>query len=1509
MKVRVSLLLPFLFTSVWANEDKIPGAPKWNYQVQSVVSGYIFDSIPEANTAGCAKAREILRAHFDGARGSNSGNYVTQCPIGTTPSPGGFDNTLHITTFMRHYYGYDADTGNSYAYDDEDAFKLTARQICADLTFPHYRKTGEGLYDYECWRCGANDRYAKQPSFAADGTARWYENEKCPEEFKPQNSCQAGGLGKYLTKNPIACRTGEKLKAETDYSGPAGLSFTRHYSSMPQLGGALSPLPQWFTADDITFRFVKKAAHGQLVELRFGDGGRLLFAGGGTATILYSSTDAHGSLASSNGRWTWTNPKGEKLSFGAGGKVATKTLKNGKVFAYSWQDDGAGNYRLTGVAEPFGRRIQVEYNSQGQMSAVVDPAGQRYRYSYDSNGNLSAVVFPDETLGNDSDNPIKTYLYEDARFPHHLTGIVDENGERYSQYGYDEQGRAILSELGNHAEKVTMEYLETGNSLVQRHQSADSFRETLLVLGHRQGVDQVLREEDFPCVDCVTGTVVNEYNSYGWLIKTTDRNGVVTTYVRDSSGRETSRTEAFGTPKQRTITTSWSSINGQPSSINDGVRTLSHTYNYYTGQLAQSSERENASGITRTVSYTYTAGGQLATVDGPHTDVSDITRYTYDTQGNLLTVTNALNHITTLSHYDAHGKPGQITDTNGLVTTLTYTPRGWLKTRTVGGLTTTFDYDKVGQLIKVTMPDASFIAYEYDAAHRLTAISNTLGERIEYTLDYAGNRIKEEVKAADGSVVLRRSKVFNALNQLLQELNAANQVVASYAYDANGNLTGTTRYTENDNHSSSYGYDALNRLSKITDALNGVTDFAYDAQDQLTQVTDPKRLSTAYGVDGLGQLKQTTSPDTGVATQTYDSAGNVKTSTNARGHTTTYTYDALNRVGKIVYHDGVQVVFGYDEVAGGNFGIGRLTSITDSSGSTTYRYDQHGRLLRKTQMFSFTPTGTALVTAYAYDSYGRLASQTTPSGAVIGYRYNSAGQVEALSINGHDELYSLRYQPFGGVQSWRWRDGTLHSRSYDLDGRLASYPLGNQSVVLSYDRAGRLIQQSGALAKQFDYDRLDRLTGTISLINQLFGYDANGNRESLTQDGALSDYDNASNGNRILGISGSDNRVYQYDAAGNTLSDGLRTYEYNTANRLSRISKGSVVVDNHYNGLGQRVRKLVSGSESRDVRYVYDEAGQTIGEYNADGTLLNEVVYLGDMPVLLIRPSGVFNIQADHLNTPRAVLTSAQVMVWKWDSTPFGETLANEDVDGNGVALPFNWRFPGQLFDAETGLHYNYFRTYDPNTGRYIESDPIGLAGGENTYSYVGAYVTGLIDPFGLHSTDAHNRLIDYGFPDLGERERQWMYRGSRRADEYFLGYQDPEYAFMHAMSSDVLSAYESCMKLNEFVKNGVARYHGYLAAAERMRAVGNRGMAGIYTRDAYDTLGFALHPVMDSTSPVHRGFIRWRFRDFIKHGNFPFTEEDLSTLEKSPELMKEAADLMKKAIDGSFEIDCGCYK
>jgi YD repeat-containing protein len=302
-----------------------------------------------------------------------------------------------------------------------------------------------------------------------------------------------------------------------------------------------------------------------------------------------------------------------------------------------------------------------------------------------------------------------------------------------------------------------------------------------------------------------------------------------------------------------------------------------------------------ATSTSRVWTYTYNSYGQVLTENGPRTDVSDVTTYTYyscttgSQCGQLNTVTNAAGQITTYNAYNAHGQVTQITDPNSVVTTLAYDLRQRLTDRCVGGTLpactggekTSYEYWPTGLLKKVTMPDASFVSYTYDAAHRLTVITDGLGNHINYTLDAMGNRTATATYDPLNVLSTAQSKVFNTLGQLSQQIGAAGTaaVTTAFGYDNNGNQTTINaplgRNTTNQ-------YDELNRLKQVTDPATGITQFGYDANDNLTSVTDPISKVTSYTYTGFGDLKTQASPATGVTTNTYDSGGNLATSTDAR---------------------------------------------------------------------------------------------------------------------------------------------------------------------------------------------------------------------------------------------------------------------------------------------------------------------------------------------------------------------------------------------------------------------------------------------------------------------------------------------------------------------------------------------------------------------------------------------------------------------------------------------------
>jgi RHS repeat-associated protein len=328
---------------------------------------------------------------------------------------------------------------------------------------------------------------------------------------------------------------------------------------------------------------------------------------------------------------------------------------------------------------------------------------------------------------------------------------------------------------------------------------------------------------------------------------------------------------------------------------------------------------------------------------------------------------------------------------------------------------------------------------------------------------------------------------------------------------------------------------------------------------------------------------------------------------------------------------------------------------------------------------------------------------------------------------------------------------------YDTSGRLVRYRLGNLLRDLTYDAGDRITSYShydattGAaqpsLNQSFGYDENGRLTSvTTWSASWSIGYDGNGNRTGVTLNGSASTYATEATSNRLSSIT-NPVRSFGYDAAGNTTSDSANyTSTYDASNRLQTLTKSGVTTTYSYNALGQRVRKFGSSGASSTNVFVYDLGGQLIGEYSSTGAVIKEYVWLGSTPIAMFLPNGAnpptaYYFHADHLNMPRVATDTSNNLRWRWLAKPFGATVP-EDNPSNLGAVAQNLRFPGQYFDQESGLHYNWHRYYDPaGGGRYITSDPIGLAGGINTYTYSFNSPAMFIDPDGLDA-------IPIVFPD-----------------------------------------------------------------------------------------------------------------------------------------------------------------
>ncbi|MDR1995309.1 MAG: DUF6531 domain-containing protein [Azonexus sp.] len=1095
-----------------------------------------------------------------------------------------------------------------------------------------------------------------------------------PKENGPPSDCQT-------TPNPITIGTGNKWLVEQDLGGrgQSNLHFTRTYNSNPLVvSGTLGA--RWRGAYGQKLGFDGSPNQANIWAHR-PDGKTYQYVLTNGAYVPDADVTDRLSIDTANGGAYRLDLRDGRIErYDATGKLLTLTDRQGRTSTLAYSDgtngtaSGLGSYlldasgnattailpagQLIQVSDALGRTLQFAYDTDKRIAQLTDPAGQITRYGYDANGNLATVTYPDGAT--------KTYHYAEsaytsgANLPNALTGITDENGVRYVTYTYDAQGRAIhevFPAVGTHTNRYQLTFGSNQTTVTDPlgTQRTYSFQ-TILDVARNTGASQPGGS------GCGPASTAQTHDNNGNVVSRTDFNGNVTTYTYDQSRNlETKRVEASGKPEARTISTQWHNYWRQPTKIAEPKKlttwTINGDNNTYCapptatvpsldggtrpiGVICSQTEQAtldangsqglaaNPTGTPRTWTYTYNADGQILTANGPRTDVADITTTTYypatdpdlGKRGNIATVTNALGHVTAITAYDGNGNPLTLTDPNGVTTTLTYDLRQRLTSRSIGDETTTYTYDPAGQLTQVTLPDGSHTAYTYDAAHRLIGIGDALGNHITYTLDAIGNRIKEDIQDPAGQLARTRSRIYDALNRLAQDIGGQGQTT-TYQYDAGGNRT---KVTDPLNHSTVSHYDALNRLIKITDPGQGQTTYGYDGRDQLITVTDPRNLVTTYTLDGLGNATAQTSPDTGLTSRNHDAAGNETSRTDAKGQTTATTYDALNRPTKIVHADGSSIDLSWDQ---GSNGKGRLTQIEERTGNTvTSRlqttYDPQGRITQQTQTLgSLTHT-----TAYTYDN-GQLSAMTLPSGRQLQATRNGAGQITQIDLtdNGQTKtlISAIAYHPFGGLKRYTDGAGKHHTRNSDLDGRTNSVTLGDTTWQLSHDAANRIIGQmdtgNAAHSAAYGYDNLDRLTGA-SLPNTSYGYayDANGNRTQQSAGGNTRTVSIAATSNRLNSLS-NPSQSFAHDQAGNRTQDATATYTYDARGRL--IKAVSVAGTAHYqvNALGQRVRKtLVQGSATlSDTVYHYDLVGRLIGESN--GPTTRDIIWLDDTPVAIIQ--------------------------------------------------------------------------------------------------------------------------------------------------------------------------------------------------------------------------------------------------------------------------------------------------
>jgi len=955
---------------------------------------------------------------------------------------------------------------------------------------------------------------------------------------KTLGNCNCNGTpGAPQVGEPIAVGSGNVFTQVTDYAtaGQNPLSFTRYYNSLGDsiYGDTFASTlgVNWRGTYDSYLHISPATGQATSVVAEFADGRVINFTLNGSTWTTDSDVDA--TLKQSGLTWMLQDQSDTVLVYTANntgeGLLNSITLRNGYTQNLTYNGS-----QLQTVTDTYGRQLGFSYYSNGMLETVTTPDTLvlTYGFTLATGGNqLTSVSY------NTTPVTSQTYVYETSALPFALTGIIDEDNNRFATWTYDSLGRGLTSQHGtgtSTADLTTLTYNSNATATVTNGLGvADTYTFTTL-----QGVPKVTQISRAATSTTVAATEAFSYDSNGYLASKTDWNGNQTAFVNDTLGDPTTISEAVGTSAARTTTivydSTWVHL---PDSITTPGLTTSFTYDSSGEQLTKTltdTTTTIAPYSTKSQTRTWTNTWSNSLLDSAETPNGNTTKYGYDSSGALTSTTDALNHVTHITAHTGGGLPETILDPNNVTSTLAYDARQRLTSSTVSGTSgtyeTTWTYDAAGNLITTTLPDNSYLTNTCDAAHRLIKVTDALGNYTSYTLDALGDRTQTSVYKNGGTLTWQDSGAFDALGRELVDTAGAGQTTTR-TFDPNGNVL-----TVEDalNHTTTNTYDGLNRLSSSTDANAGVTTPIYDTHDRVVSVTDANGNMTAYIRDGFGDVIQQTSPDSGVAVFHYDADANLTSKTDALGIVTNQNFDALDRPLTTTYPADApeNVSYTYDQTGiGFSFGVGRLTSVTDAAGSLTRAYEDRGNLATEKRVNG----STVLTTSYTYDGANRVASMTYPDGTLVTYQHDAAGYLETVNAKPAGStttttLATLNHQPFGPINTVTYGNGIAETWAYDNSYRptnITDALTGNfQNLTYAYDSANNVKSITDAVnvanGQTFGYDVINRLTSAASGAggygSYSWTYDKVGNRLTQVQSATTATYGYTAGTNRLATI-------------------------------------------------------------------------------------------------------------------------------------------------------------------------------------------------------------------------------------------------------------------------------------------------------------------------------------------------------------------------------------------------------
>lgn len=979
---------------------------------------------------------------------------------------------------------------------------------------------------------------------------------------------------------------------------------------------------------------------------------------------------------------------------------ATLTLGSGQTAAYSVaSSSGTGTVTVNYTRDTAGRGPT--------LTGVIDAAtGAGYYTLTDKETKLTQRY---DYVGDASGD----HLYR-------LSSITDSNGNAIS-LSYNGNGRiATLTDASNRQTVFTYDSnnrctgISTfdGRSASYQYDTAGNLTQSVDLAGNV--IAYAYDGNNYPTAMTVAGKTTSftyATDSHGnlYLSAVTEPNGTVWRYAFGSNGT-TQVTEPGGGVR------AYGNSNGRTTAVTDP---LNHTATTVYNALYLPTSITDPQG--NTTSLAYDNDGNLATAIDP---AGNTTTYTYDANWNLTSITDALGHKTSYL-YDT--RDNLIAKTTPL------------------GLTTLYLVDDRGRVMWIIPPDGSAsYGFGYDDHGNLTSITDPLGNATHFAFDAQG---------------LNLSGVTDALGH-----------TTAYSYDANRRLTGVVRP---DQTSIQYGYDPFSLMS-ILDAGGNTTRLQRDPVQQITSVTDPLGNVTQFAYNDDGDMISTTDPLGRAATVGYDAAhrptssinplnstvdfgrdanGNLTSLTDERGKTTAMTYDSLGALADVRDPLNKNTTITRDA-------LGRISSVANARGGiVSFLYDADGRLTGKKYDNSSVAT-------YAWSLNGYLTSVSDAFGT-RSFTRDAAGRVTAIAYpDGH--TVATTYDAVGNVLSLTYSDGLTVTYTYDALNRVTGVSFGGNSLSLAYGAAGRLTGEtrSNGVQSAYSYNanrQLTRVThqkGTSAVADITYTRNAAGliTQESGTWplsaaptavDTATASYDDAN------GVVHWNSDSYTYDADGNlTTIGGSRTLAilYDPENRPTSITLNGVATQYAYDGLGNRVQGRTT---TLTRNFYHDTNGRLLFDIDVTNSATNHYIYAGDRLVASGSSStGYVFYHFDKTGNTLALTDAGGSVVAAFAYDPYGRVVARS----GSVSTPFTYVGAYGVIERAGDLFFMKHRYYDAVTGRFIQRDPIGFAGGYNLYRYVDGNPVIGIDPEGTVAPAIAYALYVAGFALLTKTITEFTY-------------------------------------------------------------------------------------------------------------------------------------------------------